>query len=293
MSTAFIVNSRIGKKKMIAFRRSLSIHFGDKLHMVKMTAYAGHAPLLAEEAIRQGATRIVAVGGDGTVNEIVQVLGNTEIALGIVPLGSGNGLARHCRIPLQIDAAVALLVDAKVVTIDLGKANDYYFVSNTGVGFDALVCRKIKETNRRGLMMYVRYVFKQFFSYKSNFYDINIDGHEIRKKAYFLNVANGKEFGYGFKISPNASIQDQLLNLIVVEEISIFNAVAFVIDGWKGSLYRNKYVYHTIAKRIQIKSPNKMELQTDGDARDCGVFCHIFVCPNALKLLVPPNVSIL
>ena len=144
-SIFFIVNARIGNRKIAQLTRALLLHMTVYKHEVHITQYGGHALELAKQAVDSNASLIVAVGGDGTVNEVLQAIVYSKIPLAIVPTGSGNGLARHCNIPLNIEQAVQLISTGHVLPIDIGKANDRFFISNAGVGFDAWVCVGIFE----------------------------------------------------------------------------------------------------------------------------------------------------
>lgn len=285
----FIVNSRIGQQKISQLKLAIQHYLAHCNITIKCTEYGGHATVLAREAILLPETTVVAVGGDGTVNEVVQVMANTKKAMGIVPTGSGNGLARHCGIPIVLQQAVALLATGKAVEIDLGQANDIYFISNAGVGFDALVCNSIQQSKIRGLKMYVWKVIQHYFTYRRDEYTIRTETKQFTQKAFFLNVANGREFGYGFQISPTASLQDGVLDVILTKSIHAFNGLIFVIDGWRKRLHKNKNCIHFTTKKIRIEAKNLNYFQTDGDAHSCQGVCEISVRPNALQLLVPQS----
>ncbi|GBL35716.1 probable lipid kinase YegS-like [Filimonas sp.] len=287
----FIVNARIGEQKIRLLNEAIAQHMKHQKNEMHITAYGGHAKKLATDALAKGYKTIVAVGGDGTVNEIVQVLATTDAILGIVPTGSGNGLARHCAIPLNIPEAVQLLAEGHAKKIDLGKANEMFFISNAGVGFDAVVCNSIKKTKSRGLKMYISEVIRHYFSYRPDTYCIETDNETLTEKAFFLNVANGKEFGYGFEIASEATLQDGLLDMILVKKINAFNGFRFVMDGWRKKLITNKNCIYIRAKKIQITGSQLQYFQTDGDAHDCNGCCDIEVMPGALKLIVPKHIK--
>lgn len=286
-----IVNARAGEEKIRTLRQTLASIRPIESYSIHLTEYGGHAGVLANEAVRQGAPVVVAMGGDGTVNEVIQALANAETALAIIPAGSGNGLARHCDIPLQADQAISLIDQAKTISIDLGKINDTFFISNAGVGFDATVCQAIRQTKSRGLKMYIRHVIRHFFSYQPHTYTIDADGNSFTEKAFFLNVANGREFGYGFQIAPGAALQDGLLDLILVRRINFLNGFRFVWDGWRKKLGQNKNCIYIRARKIRIQS-NQMDcFQADGDAHDCNNSCTIDIHPSALRILVPKHIT--
>lgn len=286
----FVVNARIGTKKINRLQTAVLQYLQPNQYVLEITEYGGHASVIAKKFLQEGIAIIVAVGGDGTVNEVIQVLAGTRAVLGIIPTGSGNGLARHCQIPLQIDKAVATLVQAHPLCIDLGKVNDIYFISNAGVGFDAEVCHTIKSSNSRGLKMYVRKVVRHFFSYVPATYTIQTDNETFTQKAFFINVANGREFGYGFEIAPQATLQDGLLDVIIVKSMSLRNSFSFIWAGWRKKLIVNNQCLYQRTKKISIKSTHLNYFQTDGDAHPCQGICTFEVCENALSIAVPPHV---
>lgn len=290
VSVFFIVNSRIGSHRISELTRAIKAHMSDIKHEVHMTEYGGHASVLAKQAVQQQSRIVVAVGGDGTVNEVLQVLAYSTIPMAIVPTGSGNGLARHCGIPLKIEEAVKLILHSKVEQIDLGKCNETFFISNAGVGYDAWVCHQIKESKSRGLPMYVREVIKNYFSYLPDTYHIKADDKELSEKSFFLNVANGTEFGYGFAIAPSASLQDGMLDIVMVKKINFFNGFRFVWDGWNKRLPSNPNCIFIKARHIEITSKKGVNYyQVDGDGYIGNGKCTIDICPKALHLLVPVN----
>jgi diacylglycerol kinase (ATP) len=274
-SLFFIVNARIGMQKIKQCNEAIQKYFPDSVKNIHVTEYAGHAKKLCNEALEN-------------INEVIQLLAHTDIKLGIVPTGSGNGLARHLGISLHIDEAIAMLVDAKSEQIDLGKANEFYFVSNAGVGFDAVICNAIKQSKYRGLKMYVVEVMKQYVRFKASDYVVEVDGKTFRQKAFFLNVANGSEFGYGFRMAPSANLQDGMLDMVMIQKINFINGFSIVLDGFRRKMERNKHCLHISGKQISISSQTIPYFQTDGDAHDNTTnHCLISIQPKALHILLP------
>jgi YegS/Rv2252/BmrU family lipid kinase len=284
----FIVNSRSKASQQTQFTRALLTHVADQPHEVHLTQYEGHAVVLAKEAVAKQAKAIVAVGGDGTVNEILQGIGLSGIPLGIIPMGSGNGLARHVGIPLHPMDAMAALVNSEIQAIDLGQVNELYFISNCGVGYDAHIAERIKTRNRRGLLMYIQETMFGFLGHKPETYTITLDNNlQITQQAFMLNVANGREFGYGFTIAPQAALQDGMLDVLLLKPFPWYSAGQLVWDAWRGNWHKNKYCEHHRAQKIHLKHPVDLPLQTDGDARSWNKEYTIFVHPGMLRLIVP------
>lgn len=265
--------------------------FADTQKEIHCTTHGGHAKVLAQIAVSKEYSNVIAIGGDGTVNEILQVIAGKNIKLGVVPLGSGNGLARHCKIPLDTDEALQVIKEGANTLIDVGIINDVYFISNAGVAFDAWVCHQIEQSTKRGLKMYVQFVFKNFFSYKSATYHIETDNESFSTKAYFLNAANGKEFGYGFELASEASLKDGLLDLILVKKINLWSGLVFVWQGWRGKLKASKNVLLMKSKSIRIRSNNMQYFQTDGDTHKTEGKCEIRIVPSYLNLIIPANLT--
>lgn len=287
MKYCFIINSRISQKKINIFLQALSTFFKTDDYQLFYTTHAGHAITLAKEAITNKKIILVAVGGDGTVNEVLQVAAKYLIKMAIIPCGSGNGLARHCNIPIDIHAAMTCLKKNHYFPIDIAKVNEIYFASNVGLGFDAALCHHIKNTNRRGLWMYIRYAVVHFFSYKKQHYKIEYDNNTLNIEAFMLNIANGKEFGYGFRIAPTASLTDGILDIMIVKKMNLFYAIQFLWDAWNYKLHRNKNCFHIKAKKITIYSEKLHLIQTDGDAHISIHTCNIDILPKQLHLCVP------
>ncbi|HNB81084.1 MAG TPA: diacylglycerol kinase family lipid kinase [Chitinophagaceae bacterium] len=289
-----IVNSRMGAVRMRKIKDALALHFIDEAPEICYTRYGGHARVLAREAVQQQIPCIVAAGGDGTLNEVMQEMAYSSSVMGIIPTGSGNGLARHCGIPLDIQQAVALLKEGKAMTIDLGMANSVYFMSNAGIGFDAKVCYDIAESRYRGLKMYVIEVLRNYLRYKAEKYTLRVDGQVYEEKAFLINVANGREFGYGFEIAPEASMQDGQLDMIVLRNGSPGAALRFIRDAVRKKTHQNRDCLYLRARDIQIVSENIPCFQTDGDAHICDHHrIHFQIREKALNILVHADIKTL
>lgn len=184
---------------------------------IRYTTHAGHATDLAEEASEKGYYGIIACGGDGTVNEAAKgVCGKKNIALGIIPLGSGNGLARHLGIPMTIPGAFKVIQEDRILESDYATANDNPFFCTFGVGFDAEVTDKFSKLPGRGLKTYVRAVFEEYFKFKATRYTIIANGYRITEDALLVAVCNASQYGNNAYIAPQASIKDGLLDVTVI-----------------------------------------------------------------------------
>jgi YegS/Rv2252/BmrU family lipid kinase len=251
-------------------------------------AYLGHGTVLAQEAVAQGVDTVVAVGGDGSINEIAQGLIGSNTALAIIPLGSGNGLARALKIPMKVPLALELIADGRRKPMDVGYANEHLFLSNAGVGFDALVADKFRNTKKRGLMGYAKLVIRSFSTYKGPLYQIDIDGTTMEKKAFLFTVANGNQFGYEFKLAPKASVFDGELDVCLVPPVPFYGLLPIGFFSLRGTIDKTRYMQHYTGKNITVKSPELAHLQVDGDAVPLsdGEKVHFRIETAALQVIV-------
>lgn len=285
----FVVNPRSGVDRVKALQHLIDAHLDNSKfsYEIAHTEYAKHGTVIAREAVAKGIDIIVAVGGDGSVNDIVAGIANADITLAIIPKGSGNGLARSLHIPLNPAQAIAVINKNNKVAIDIGKANQYTFASNAGVGFDALVAKKFAKSKRRGIAVYSWLVTKYLWKYKERTWDIIIDGEKYREKAFILTVANAEQFGYNFKIAPVADLQDGWFDVVIIRKYPKILGMVIAIRAFTSTLLKSKYVVHHRGKHITIHHPDLNSLQFDGDVSPCDNTVTIEMQPLGLKVLAP------
>jgi diacylglycerol kinase (ATP) len=285
----FIINPRSGVDRVKALQGLIEQHLDKNkyTHEIAYTQYAKHGTELARKAAEEGIEIVVAVGGDGSVNDIIAGIHGTKTTLAIIPKGSGNGLARSLKIPLDPAHALALINKGTTATIDLGKADDRIFVSNTGVGFDALVARKFAKSNRRGMAIYSWIVTKYLWMYKEWKWDIEVDGISMQEKAFILTVANAAQFGYNFKIAPLADLQDGLFDIVIIKKYPKILGALIALRAFQGTLMKSKYVLHFKGKNVTISHPQLSLLQMDGDVHKCGNKVKIEMLKASLNILIP------
>ncbi|NLR61488.1 diacylglycerol kinase family lipid kinase [Chitinophaga polysaccharea] len=286
----FIINRKAGTDREKRLEGAIRQYLPEGQFEVSITwlAYLGHGADLAREAVQNGVHTVVAVGGDGSINEIAQGLVGSNTAMAILPLGSGNGLARALKIPLDINKALQLIVKNKQRPIDVGYANEHLFLSNAGVGFDALIAEQFRHNTKRGLSGYAKLVLRSFSSYDPAEYDIDIDGKTIQTKAFLLTVANGNQFGYEFKLAPKASVFDGQLDLCVMPPVGVLSLVPVSVFSLLGNIDKTRYLQHFTGKDITIRSQQLEYLQVDGDAVPLSEkgMVHIRIQPKAINLIV-------
>lgn len=197
---------------------------------VRYTEAPGHATLLAREAVQRGFYGVLACGGDGTVNEVASGLCGSDVVLGVIPLGSGNGLARHIGVPMTIRGAMRVVAEDRVLDADYATANGRPFFCTFGVGFDAEVTEKFNTRPGRGLNNYIRTAMEEYFKYKAETYTIIANGHRITEEALLVAVCNASQYGNNAYIAPHASIKDGLLDVTVVHKGNFFEEARTAID---------------------------------------------------------------
>jgi diacylglycerol kinase (ATP) len=285
----FIVNPRSGVKRQKAVEQAVDA-FLDKTqysYEIQHTRFARHGTELAREAAAAGAFAVVAVGGDGSVNDVATGLCGTDTALAIIPKGSGNGMARTLGLPRQTAAAIRVINGGRIAQMDIGFADERLFVSNAGVGFEALISEKFAPSKRRGFFTYGMLVTKHLWRYHSREWRISIDGKELQTRAFMVSVANGQHFGYNFRIAPQADWKDGLLDLVIVRDFPKLLGLPLLFRLMNGSLLKSRYVAHYRGREVTVTHPGLSLLQTDGEAHPCGSAVRFRIEPSALRVIIP------
>lgn len=285
----FIVNPRSGTDRVKAVNNTIeeTLDASQYNYEVLATKYPKHGITLARAAADNGAFGVIAIGGDGSVNDVVAGLAGTKTALGIIPRGSGNGMARSIELPLNDEGCLQVINKANVVGTDLGYANERPYISNAGVGFDALIAREFAKSKTRGLKAYSWLITKNIWSFKEPEWRIHIDGKLLRERAFLVNVANGKQFGYNFKIAPNASITDGMLDVIIIKKFPKIMGASLAALAINGDITTSRYVTHFRCKEASISHPELQLMQIDGDPHACPNKINFRVEPGAINVFMP------
>lgn len=254
---------------------------------IAFTKYAKHGIEITKNAVLNGISIIVAVGGDGSVNDIVNGIIGSETTLAIIPKGSGNGLSRSLNIPMNTKKAIQLINAGKIVKIDAGKINGHLFVSNAGVGFDSLVIDKFTNSKQRGFRAYSKIITQHILAYKPLHFLIDIDGKKMKEQAFMLTIANGIQLGYGFKIAPLANVQDGIFDIVILKKFPKVLALSIALKAFTGKIHKSKFTIHLKGKHIKIEHPNLTHFQFDGEAQVCNQSVEIEMVPNSINVLVP------
>lgn len=218
-----------------------------------MTSYAGHGFQLAAEAAAQGAYAVIAAGGDGTVNEIASALRGTETALGILPCGSGNGLARHLTQSIDIDNTLDIISKNNIVACDYGLMNDTPFFCTFGLGFDAKVSQTFAEMPTRGLSSYILSAIKEYRTFTPQYYEIETENHKVRVKAFVVAVCNASQYGNNAFIAPEASIRDGELDITVIHAGNPLSLALVGAELFTGRIHRNLLIETFRIKKATIR----------------------------------------
>lgn len=276
----FIVNPISGKGR----KQRIISRLKEAGHEVVCTEYAGHAEKLAREA---SAHVVVAVGGDGTVNEVARGLIGTGKTLGIIPCGSGDGLARHLGISHSFEAAINTITSGKTSPLDAGSINDRMFFSVCGVGFDAAVSENFAKCGKRGLSSYIREGLKVWRTYIPERYTLTIDGKTIEHNAMFITVGNSNQWGNGAKITPLADSSDGILDITVVDGFNMVEIPFLAGKLMTGRAHKSHHVQTYRGQHILISRESEGPAHADGDWFLTGKTLEIKIFPHALKVLVP------
>lgn len=286
----FIVNpiSGIGRQKKIEALLESNIDHSLLDYTVRYTERIHHGTELAKDAVEQGCfDAIVAVGGDGSVNDIVSGMVGSNIALGIIPCGSGNGLARNLKIPLTPAHAIEILNHYKVAEIDTIYLNDRVIASIAGIGFDARVARRMKQTKVRGLQAYAKIILTDYPTYKEHTYRLNIDGNEIERKAWFISFANSNQFGYNTAIAPLAQLDDGLIDVCIVDRIPLLHLPMTAPLLYLNHFELSQHVEYFKAHEVTVYNNDEKWVNIDGEGERIGTELHFRNVRKSLKVLVP------
>lgn len=285
----FIINpkSGTGNKRNIPSLLKKYLDRDKFSHEIMHTNYAGEATKISAEN-RDKYDIIVAIGGDGTINEVAGPLTNSNTVLGIIPCGSGNGLARHLKIPRNIKRAIKLLNKRCVATIDTINLDERVFLNVAGVGFDAHIAQLFANSKKRGFLSYAKLAMKEIRKFISVDYQLIIDGQEKLEKAPFLiSVANSTQYGNNAHIAPNALIADGLMDVCVLRKVPAWYYPVLIYRMFTGTLTKSKYYQTWQGKEVQIKLLNDAHgkhMHIDGDPYAVSKHMKLSVNPLSLKV---------
>lgn len=249
------------------------------------TERVGHARELALEAVKAGVERVVAVGGDGTINEVASALVGSSVSMGIVPMGSGNGLATALGISRNPKKAIEQLNTAVSHVVDSGSINGHPIFNVSGMGFDAEISARFAEDTGRGLWGYVRITLSTIFTYVPETYTLALNGEVFSRQAFMISLANSTQFGNNAHISPEASITDGLLDICVVKPFPLYKFPVLAYRLFSKSAHKSSFIEIYRCKEAHITRSNEGPVHLDGEPLVLGKDLHIQVHPGSLHLL--------
>lgn len=268
--------------------KSSSLH--DKYDVtITFTQYAGHATELAKQAVHNGYNAVIATGGDGTVNETGRGLVHTDVALGIIPTGSGNGLARHLGMSVNPVKAIRQLADAETEKIDSLLINNRFAVNVSGFGFDGYVAWLFNHSGKRGLSNYTKISMQEYFKYPPAEFEMSVNNRLMKLNGHMLVIANASQFGNAAVIAPKANLYDGKADFIHVSKPPLWLMPAFFLKLFTGKLSDNKYVHSISADEFYVKASRPLHLHIDGEACDPVEEVHVKVNPLSLNILKGVN----
>ncbi len=288
-SILFIINPKSGTGKSKTAKDIISecLHNNKFDIQIEFTRYSGHAFELAGKN-KSKFDIIGVVGGDGTINEVIEAIANSTAKIAIIPAGSGNGLARTLKIPLKTSSAIEIINNlAPPKTIDTVKINEKRFVNVAGMGFDAYIGFLFDNAKKRGFFSYLKLVVKEFRKYKPVKYHLKIDETEYIKEAFLISFANSTQFGNNVHIAPEAKIDDGIIDVIILKKFPLIASLFLTVKLFRKKLHKSKYYEKISAKKIEIKNNNKMLMHIDGEPYLFEQDIYIKIEEKSLNVIIP------
>ncbi len=258
------------------------------------TNEAGEYSYLHKKIADENITDIIVCGGDGTVNQIAYAVLGVPVNIGIIPMGSGNGLALAAKIPRQINKALDVIFNGHAAFIDSFYINKKFSCMLCGLGFDAQVAHDFAAQKKRGLATYIKQSTKNFFSAKTYPFTLSVNGNTITTKAFFISIANSNQFGNNFTIAPQASLHDGLIDVVIVNDMSkmrmLWNILKQIRNGqvrpYEDKKYHRTDIGYFQTKKLTIHNPGLAPLHIDGDPAETAPNFELEIIENAFKLLM-------
>ena len=256
---------------------------------IRVTGYPNHASEIARHAVKKKYKFVITAGGDGTVNEVARELINSNTVLGILPYGSGNGLARELGIPLDSEKAIQIILNAHTRTIDYGVANDHIFFCTCGFGFDAFISDRFADEKKRGPLGYVRNVLESVVDFKAEEYELIYDDGTLTEKAFILTCANASQYGNQAFIAPGASLDDGMMNVSVLKPLNALEIPQTTIQLFTKNIDKNSKMTSLLTKNLVIKRSKPGVMHIDGEPVKTDSEIKVKMVHKGLKVFVPTS----
>jgi YegS/Rv2252/BmrU family lipid kinase len=286
VKTLFLVNPRSGAKRKYDIE-ALIRENATAPHEVRRSERKEDLDAMLDAAEREGFDVVYAVGGDGTVHEIAKRLVGRTLALGILPIGSGNGFARHIQLSMDPKTCLRASSERRIVTIDTAAVNGIPFLGTMGIGFDALIADRFAASHVRGFGTYIQVGLREFFRYKAEEYELIIDGEPLRRRAFTIAIANTSQYGNDARIAPHASITDGRLDVVLIDDVSLLGAALLMPRLMRGTIDRSSHVTTRQGRHIEIHRPAAGPAHLDGEPFTLPAMLTIDVKPASLRVLLP------
>lgn len=285
---AFVINpiSGTGSKESIPnmIREQLD---GDLFEPeIVFTDHRFHGRELAKQFVEKNFYAVIAVGGDGTVNEVARSVIHTDTALGIIPVGSGNGLARHLQIPMNVKKAVEQLNHSEKIQMDYGIVNGQPFFCTCGTGFDAYVSTEFAKGKQRGVMAYIEKMITGYFNYKSMSYHLVGNSIDLKTKAFVLTFANAAQWGNNAYIAPQASVQDGKMDISILSNFPVIAIPSLAIQLLTKTIDKDFFMTTLRAEEVTLHRDAPGPFHFDGEPYEEGKEIHVKMVKDGLKVLV-------
>lgn len=285
----FVVNPMSGTHNKTSVLSLIEKNIDKEQYEYKIvcTERAGHAIEIAAEAAAHNIYMVVAIGGDGTINEIARSLIHTDTVLGIIPCGSGNGLARHLEIPMNAQKAIEIINEGKIACIDYGKINSIPFFCTCGVGFDAFVSLKFAKSGKRGPLTYLEKTLHESLNYKPETYEVENEDGTMKYKAFLIACANASQYGNNAYIAPQASLNDGLMDVTILEPFTVLDIPSLSFQLFNKTLDQNSRIKTFRCKKVRIQRKKEGVIHFDGDPIITGTNLDVELIPQALNVVIP------
>ena len=255
---------------------------------IEFTNHRGHATELAQEGVAKKFNRVIAVGGDGTVNEVARGLLHTSTPMGIIPKGSGNGLARHLGISMKLDKALDQILSGSVITMDTFQMNDHLSLNVSGIGFDGHIANLFSAGKRRGFWGYSKLVLKEYLSYREFDAILKLSDHpNSEQKSFMIAIANSSQYGNNAKVAPIASVMDQSLQLAIIKKVPAQRGFHFGYQMFTGKLKTGVDYQCQSFQKCTIHVPSPTAYHIDGEPFGHSTSFKIELLPSSLKMIIP------
>lgn len=255
---------------------------------IRTTERAGHASEIASEAKEAHVDIVVAVGGDGTVNEVARAIVHSNTALGILPCGSGNGLARHLMLPMNLKKSIEIINQCEIHDLDYGVINGYPFFCTCGMGFDAFVSMKFAESGKRGPISYAENILREGLKYQPETYTLEDETGTKQYKAFLISCANASQYGNNAYIAPQASMSDGLMDVVIMEPFDVLEAPQVSFDMFNKTLDKHSKIKSFRCKKLHITRTKPGVIHYDGDPVMTGADIDVHLEEKGIKIIVNP-----